>query len=404
MSASNRGRKILFFMSGSIAAFKACQVLSRLVQDGCEVQVVATESTFQFVGRATLEGLTGKAVLSDIWESGRAMDHIHLSRWADLGVVCPASANTIAKLAVGLSEDVLSALILAWPDGKPLTIFPAMNQQMYTAPPTQNNIKSLQARGFNVAATGSGALACGEQGLGRMLEVEEILEVIQPAHHVPAKGAILITGGATREPIDGIRFLSNVSTGQTAATLANQLAHNGWDITYLHGVGAAQPKSARSAIEFGSFSDLDAKLRSTLGSKNFSGVIHCAAVSDYSVLGAQPGIKISSEKDLNIRFEKNHKILPRLKEYSSNKNLSVVGFKLTLNQDESETVAIARKGLSESVDAVVANEWSAVTRNRSLHPGVVLTLGSADQIFEDLPSLANILDQILSKNIERSPT
>jgi phosphopantothenoylcysteine decarboxylase/phosphopantothenate--cysteine ligase len=396
-SQPKSGRKILFFMSGSIAAFKACQVISKLVQDGNEVQIVATESTFRFVGAATLEGLSGKPVLSDIWESGRAMDHIHLSRWADLGIVCPASANTLAKLALGLSEDVLSALILAWPDGKPLTIFPAMNGQMYSAVPTQNNIKSLQARGFFVAPTSSGPLACGEFGLGRMLEVENILEMTR----AEPRGSVLITGGATREPIDGIRFLSNVSTGQTAATLADQLSRKGWDVTYLHGVGAALPKSTKKLKEFGSFADLDSQLHATLSAQAFSGVIHCAAVSDYSVINAQPGIKISSEKDLNIRFEKNYKILPRLREYSANKNVLIVGFKLTLNQDENETIAVARQGLSSAVDVIVANEWSAVARDRSQHPGVVLTAQLDDQNFSDLPSLADILNQMLTKGVPK---
>src|SRR5665213_1187002 len=115
---SRSKRKILFLMSGSIAAFKACQVISRLVQNGDDVQVVATKSTFEFIGSMTFEGLTGKKVLSDLWETGHAMDHIHLTRWADFAVLCPASANTLAKLAHGFSEDLVSAMALAWPPTK----------------------------------------------------------------------------------------------------------------------------------------------------------------------------------------------------------------------------------------------------------------------------------------------
>src|SRR3989344_1952570 len=133
--------KIVFFLSGSIAAFKACQVISRLVQEGCEVQTVATPSALKFIGPATLEGLTGKPVLTDLWEDSRAMDHIHLSRWADFGILCPASANTLARMAHGLGDDLVSAMILAWPKNKPLHVFPAMNHEMFSHPATQENLK-----------------------------------------------------------------------------------------------------------------------------------------------------------------------------------------------------------------------------------------------------------------------
>src|SRR4051812_6287817 len=203
---SHAKKKILFLMSGSIAAFKTCQVISKLVQDGNEVQIAATESTFEFVGRMTLEGLTGKKVLSDLWESGHAMDHIFLTRWADMAMLCPATANTLARLAGGFADDLVSAMTLAWPGDKPYFIFPAMNHQMLQAPVTQVNLQTLMSRGFRVAPTQSGSLACGEDGPGRMLEAEEILRRIR----VKPLGEVLITGGATREPIDGIRFISNV--------------------------------------------------------------------------------------------------------------------------------------------------------------------------------------------------
>lgn len=381
--------KILFFMSGSIAAFKACQVISLLVKAGHEVQVVATPATFQFIGASTLEGLTGKKVLSDLWERGHAMDHIHLSRWADFAVLCPASANTIARLAAGLSDDLVSALALAWPTDKPFTIIPAMNHQMLAAPVTQENLARLAQRGFNIAPTQSGALACGEVGEGRMLEAEQVIALLFRT----ALGRVLITGGATREPIDGIRFLSNVSTGQTAATLASALGDLGWQVTYLHGAGAITPPRVACTQNFSSFQDLNEKLRAELAHHDYAGIIHCAAVSDYSVNDARPDVKLSSEQDLHISLTRNFKILPRLKEYSRNKATTVVGFKLTLGEGEETMLAAARQALGLTVDAVVANDWQAVTADRRRHPGFLLRKDSLEK-FTDLNSLSGLLHSL----------
>lgn len=426
--------KILFILSGSIAAFKAAQVISRLVQDGNEVQTVATPSALKFIGAATLEGLTGKPVLTDLWENGRAMDHIHLSRWADFGVLCPASANTIAKFASGYGDDLVSTLFLAWPAGKPFHIFPAMNVEMLANPATQTNMGLLASRGCVVHGTGAGTLACGEEGAGRLLEPEKILELLR----VPVKGRVLMTSGATRESIDGIRFLSNVSTGQTGAALADSLSARGWQVTYLHGVGAQMPSSARvpssaqvpsnsqspsnarpisnsirgatdkvflnsdsDNLTFTDFKDLDARLREQLSTQSYDAVIHCAAVSDYSIAqvnGADPAVasKLSSEDELSLKMKRNHKLLPLLKEYSKNKNIVVIGFKLTLNSSQNETAEIATKMISENVDAVVANDWSVVDRDRSRHPGEVIGPKSRES-FNDLTELGSLLDSFIEK-------
>lgn len=384
--------KIIFFMSGSIAAFKACQVISRLVQDGHEVQVVATPSTFNFVGRATLEGLTGKKVLQDLWESGHAMDHIHLTRGADFGILCPATANTLARLAHGFADDLVSAMALAWPAGKPFYIVPAMNHQMLEAAVTQENLQTLAARGFHIAATQSGALACGEEGSGRMLEVDAILEWLKPK---PRLGKLLITAGATREPIDGIRYISNVSTGQTASTLSNHLHKLGWAVTFLHGQGSAQPQHAQMR-SFTDFKDLDAQLRAELGAEDYHGVIHCAAVSDYSAVTPSPERKISSTAEqLNVALKLNFKILPRLKEYSRDKSIRVIGFKLTLNDSSSERLLAAEALLSPSVDAVVVNEWGQVTEDRSRHPCTLITRTDSPRPCQDLSELSRLLQPLL---------
>lgn len=246
------------------------------------------------------------------------------------------------------------------------------------------------------------------------------------------KGRVLMTSGATRESIDGIRFLSNVSTGQTGAALADSLSARGWQVTYLHGVGAHVPSNAQPGsiaqissnarpisnsiragadklslnsgtqkLTFTDFKDLDSQLREQLSTQTYDAVIHCAAVSDYSieqVNGADPAVasKLSSEAELSIKMKRNHKLLPLLKEYSKNKNIAVIGFKLTLNSSENETASIAAKMINENVDAVVANDWSVVDRDRSRHPGEVITSKSRES-FNDLTELASLLDSFLEK-------
>ena len=170
--------KLLFQISGSIAAYKSCIVISRLVQSGHEVQTVATRSALEFVGSATLEGLTGRAVFTDAFESGRKMDHIHLARWADVAVLAPATANTINRLAAGLADDPIGALFLAWGREKPYLIAPAMNVEMWNHPATQTSVKRLESWGVKVLPTEVGHQACGEVGEGRLLNPDRLYEEI----------------------------------------------------------------------------------------------------------------------------------------------------------------------------------------------------------------------------------
>jgi phosphopantothenoylcysteine decarboxylase/phosphopantothenate--cysteine ligase len=168
--------RLLFALSGSISCYKACHAISRLAQAGVEVQTVATAGALRFIGAATLEGLTGRAPFTDLWEKGRAMDHIDLARWADLALVCPASANTLNRLAGGLADDPVGALFLAWElQKKPWWVAPAMNTAMWVHPATTASVARLSGMGVRVLAPESGALACGEIGAGRLMEPETLV-------------------------------------------------------------------------------------------------------------------------------------------------------------------------------------------------------------------------------------
>ncbi len=171
--------KILFQLSGSIACYKACALISKLTQNGFEVQTVATLAALEFIGRSTLEGLTGRPTFINIYEPQRAMDHIHLSRWADLALLCPASASTLNKLAHGIGDDAVGALFLSYElSEKPYWIAPAMNQGMYHHPATQESLRRLESWNVKILHPESGHQACGEEGAGRLMEPEKIYAAI----------------------------------------------------------------------------------------------------------------------------------------------------------------------------------------------------------------------------------
>jgi len=208
------GSKIVFVLTGSVAAYKACDALSRLVQLGHKVRTVATPSALRFVGAATLEGLTGERVLSDLFEPGSALEHIQLGRWADAVVVCPATANTINRLAAGLSDDLPGALFLAHDRSKPFLVAPAMNPAMWGHPATKESVSRLAGWGVRFIAVGCGRTACGEVGDGRLAEPADIVAAVESSLAKPAaRLRILVTSGGTAEPIDGVRVITNSSTG-----------------------------------------------------------------------------------------------------------------------------------------------------------------------------------------------
>ena len=179
--------RLLFLLTGSIACFKACELISRLAKRGVAVQTVASEGALRFVGAATLEGLTGRPPFTDVYQPGRAMDHINLARWADAAIVCPATANAINRMAAGLADDAAGALFLAWEIGsKPWLVAPAMNATMWDHPATRASRERLAGHGARLLPVGEGRLACGETGEGRLLEVADLETEMLNVLGVPA--------------------------------------------------------------------------------------------------------------------------------------------------------------------------------------------------------------------------
>lgn len=359
-------------MSGSIACYKVCTLISKLVQNNFNVKVVMSTSAQKFVGTTTIEGLSQNPVHTDTFEPGQAMEHIHLARWAHLILVAPATANTINKMKQGVGDDLISTLFLAHDFTKPFLIAPAMNTKMYLHPATQNSITELKKMGVEILEAASGVLACGEVGYGRLLEPELLYkEIVQrlPESNSPAVAnaqkkttrkslKVLITSGGTQEPIDDVRFISNSSTGKTAATLADQFVSAGFDVSYLCAESAARPVLCCTTHTFVTYKDLDQALEAQL-KNNYDVIVHAAAVSDYSVSQPQGG-KISSDAEsLEIQLRKNPKIINKIKQLSPKSVL--VGFKLTSKNSDAEIKEKVNKLFTQAqCDYVVHNDWSRV--------------------------------------------
>lgn len=368
--------KILFQLSGSIACFKACQLLSSLLKEGYEVEVVATRSALNFVGAATLEGLTGRKVHSEVFENGGHMNHIRLVRWADLILLCPATANMINKLASGIGDDLVSTLFLAHDFKKPYLIAPAMNVSMFHHPATQASIAKLRDWGITVLDAGVGSLACGESGEGRMLEPEDVLREIQARLHADERPArrlkVLVTSGGTREPIDGVRSIANTSTGQTGVAIARHFAQRGHEVTLVRAKDSvsAPRLNALRVRDFTTFADLRETLKNELGSTDYDAVIHAAAVSDFSVDRVEvngrtisPCDKLDSEttEALSLHLKRNPKIVDELRSYSRNSSLRVVAFKLTNTKDEQARLqAVQRLARHARPDFILQNDLSDI--------------------------------------------
>ncbi|MBX3032629.1 MAG: bifunctional phosphopantothenoylcysteine decarboxylase/phosphopantothenate--cysteine ligase CoaBC [Bdellovibrionaceae bacterium] len=391
MSKFEAKKRVLFLMTGSIACYKACQVVSRLVQAGHDVRVVASPAALEFVGAATLEGLSGRPVLSDLWERGRAMDHIHLIRDADLVLAAPATANFINRIAQGLGDDLLTTLFLAHDFKKPFLIAPAMNTTMYLHPATQSSLQKLKGMGVRILETASGVLACGETGFGKLLEPDLILREVLDAFGGEAAGAgaarpsavpplkVLITAGGTRERIDDVRVLTNTSTGRSGARLADLLSGLGMEVTLLRAESAV-PATAAEVREktFVGFDDLAETLRRSLQEERFTHVVQMAAVSDYRLERVllngreMKSAKTPSGGELTLEFKPAPKLLPELRSWSANKDIRVVGFKLTSGADKAGEKSAVERVLAAS-DVVVHNDQARIDDARGVHPYTIHT-------------------------------
>ena len=279
------GKHLVVGMTGGIAAYKVCELVRRLQDEGATVQVVMTAGAQQFVSATTMQALSGRAVETDQWNSfsGNAMPHIELTRNADAVIVAPATADFLAKLAHGLADDLLTTLALARDRVRtPLLAAPAMNVEMWDNPATQRNISQLQADGITLCGPASGGQACGETGFGRMLEPHELLEDVisffQPK--LLAGKKVLLTAGPTFEPIDPVRGITNLSSGKTGFAMARAARDAGAQVTLVAGPTALVAPRGVKRIDVTTAREMMSAVMEQLPSDVF---ISVAAVADWHV-------------------------------------------------------------------------------------------------------------------------
>ncbi|MBC8159960.1 MAG: bifunctional phosphopantothenoylcysteine decarboxylase/phosphopantothenate--cysteine ligase CoaBC [Roseiflexaceae bacterium] len=369
-----RGKQIVLGVSGSIAAYKVAELARRLTLDGAAVDVVMTEAAKRFVGPATFQGLTGRPVLDDMWalpEDG-VVGHVALGQRADLVVIAPASANTLARIAAGISDDLLTTTVLATP--APVLLAPAMNPHMLANPATQANLSTLRQRGMTVIEPAYGRMAEPMIGQGRLpdiAEIEGLIHGLLGQRYGSLRGLkVVVTAGANYEPIDPVRFIGNRSSGRQGYALAAEARDRGAKVVLVSGPAAIEPPAGVELVRVETAHEMEQAVHAALPGARL--LLMCAAVADYRAADVAPRKLKKADDEFVLRLVRNPDILAGIAQRS---DLIKVGFAAeTDNLIEYAQAKLERKGL----DMIVANE--AVASIGSAESAA--TLISADRLIQ----------------------
>ncbi len=352
-----KDKKILIGITGGIAAYKTIELIRLLKTAGAEVRVAMTPAAEAFVTPLTLQAISGNAVSTSLLDpqAELAMGHIELAKWADLVVIAPATADFIARLRIGMGNDLLSTICLA--TASPILLAPAMNQQMYKRSIVQENLQSLIEQGVSIIGPNAGFQACGDIGKGRMSEPSEIFQTIED-HFIQSQDladlSVVITAGPTREAIDPVRYISNHSSGKMGFAIAEAFAKRGAKVTLIAGpVNLATPQNV-SRIDVISAQQM-AEQAVSLAQKNAI-FIGCAAVADYRVeqIAEQKIKKTGDNDEITLKLVKNPDIIATVAHLAQNRHF-VVGFAAeTQNVADYAKDKLQRKNL----DLICANDVS----------------------------------------------
>jgi phosphopantothenoylcysteine decarboxylase/phosphopantothenate--cysteine ligase len=346
-----KGKKILLGVTGGIAAYKSAELTRLLKKSSADVRVVMTEAAIHFVTPLTFQALSGNPVSTSLLDADAeaAMGHIHLARWADLILVAPATADFMAKLRMGMASDLLSTLCLA--SESPIALAPAMNQGMWLNRATQDNRSQLERRSIKLWGPASGEQACGETGLGRMLEPQAILEEVKQffAHKIMKGLSVLIDAGPTQEPIDPVRYISNRSSGKMGYAIADAAKKAGAKVCLVSGPVALSAPSVDEFVAVKSAGEMAEAVLSRAAS--FDIFIAAAAVADYrpAVIARKKIKKNANETELAL--EKTEDILAAVS--ALEKRPFCVGFAA-----ETDSVESYARGKLEAkkLDMIAANK------------------------------------------------
>ena len=348
-------KQIIVGICAGIAAYKSAELVRLLCKKGYSVRVVMTESALQFMTPLTFEALSGHRVYTHLFDAQHesAMDHIELARWADDLLIAPATADFIAKLRCGIADDLLSTLCLA--TTSPITIAPAMNHQMWINPATQNNINQIKQRGIRLLGPDNGSQACGETGVGRMVEPQHIVDQLYASDSVDiadgllAGRHVLISAGPTREPIDPVRFISNHSSGKMGYALAQAASDAGAEVTLISGPVAISAPEVSQLIQVETAQNMcDAVLDHIVRNNIY---IAAAAVADYTPnLVSSSKIK-KSAKTMTVELRKTEDILSTV--VASDCKVFTVGFAAETNNLEQYARS---KLVDKHLNMIIANQ------------------------------------------------
>ena len=332
-----KDKKILLVICGGISAYKSLETIRILKKVGCELKTILTKSSKEFVTPLSITSLSRGKVYDDLFsiENESEMDHINLSRWADLILVVPATANTISKLAKGSSEDLASTVILA--SNKPIFLVPAMNVRMWEHPSTKENLDILKNYSYKIIGPEIGEMACGEYGEGKMTEPVDIVNKIDDYLFTIKKNnklKALVTAGPTKEYIDPVRFITNKSSGKQGYELAKSLSRNGFQTTLISGPTNLKVNEEIKLIKVETAEQM---FKETQKNLPVDVAIFSAAVADFKVV-EKKNLKIKKKDELTIKLEKNVDILNYVSNHNSMRPRLVIGFAAETNNLESNAI------------------------------------------------------------------
>jgi len=277
--AEPHGRRVLLAVTGGIAAYKSAILARLLTAGGADVTTMLTEAATRFVGPDTLAALTGRPAYTSLWDRPGEVLHVRLAHDADVAVVVPCTANVLAKLAHGIADDLVTSTMLEY--AGPVVLAPAMHTGMWTAAATQANVATLAARGVQIVGPVEGALAHGDEGLGRMSEPEDIAAAVRAVFEPGdlAGVRILVTAGPTHEPLDPVRFIGNRSSGTMGVAVAAEAARRGADVTLVLGPGTVPPPVGADVVHVETADEMHAAVTARAGDADV--VVMAAAVADF---------------------------------------------------------------------------------------------------------------------------
>jgi len=346
-------KKILIGITGGIAAYKIPQLVRILKKEGAEVQVVLSESAKSFVTPQTLSVLSEKPALSDFFKSdqGEWNNHVHLGLWADLILIAPAGANTLAKMSHGICDNLLMSVILS--ARCPIFVAPAMDLDMWTHPSTQSNIQTLVNRGVHMIEPEEGSLASGLEGKGRMAEPENIAQVLSgflaPKPNYFLGKRVLVTAGGTQEPIDPVRYIGNHSSGKMGFAIAEQLIQLGAEVELVYGAVTVVPPTNCQSYQTRTAKEMKAKCDEIFPTCDV--LIMAAAVADYHVVDVAAEKIKKTDDTLMLTLAKNPDILKSLSE-AKKEHQVLIGFALETEQEEFHALEKLQK---KNLDCIVLN-------------------------------------------------